>query len=75
VFCHRLHHYFVAKYIEYSRLGDDDDSDEEDADKEDEAQAEMLRRLDGAPAIGPMLRSEKFTYNLSDYDWLGVLVE
>ena len=77
MFCHRLHHYFAARYIEYSRLSrlGEDDSYEEGADKEDEAQAEVLRQVDGAPAIGPMLRSEKFTYNLSHYDWLGFLVE
>ena len=77
MFCHRLHHYFAARYIEYSRLSrlGEDDSYEEGADKEDEAQAEVLSRSDGAPAIGPMLNSEKFTYNLCDYDWLGVLVE
>ncbi len=68
--CHRIHHYFVAKYIENSRLGGDD-SDEEDTDEE----VEVRGRLDGAPAIGPVLRSERYTYNLWDHDWLGVLVE
>jgi hypothetical protein len=62
----------MAQYIENSRLGEDD-WNEEDADEEDEV--EVPRRLDGAPAIGPVLRSERYTYNLWDHDWLGVLVE
>jgi hypothetical protein len=62
----------MAKYIENSRLGEDD-SEEEDADEEDEV--EVPRQLDGVPAIGPVLRSERYTYNLWDHDWLGVLVE
>ena len=53
----------MAKYIENSRLGGDD-SDEEDTDEE----VEVLGRLDGAPAIGPVLRSERYTYNLWDHN-------